>query len=321
MKLTFEVWPNMPWGRLEAAGPAWNSWGDKPLTWCAERIAEYGYDGIDVIFPKIREIPAEDYPAFAEEFPALLQDLGLEFGYIGAHSTFVSPRSFDREAGIATFKKAVDVASDLGASSVCTLLGDGYYDPPLNILLSRKDAWQQAVDAVSEVAAHAGERGVNVSIELLQGSIVNRVPLLKRLIKEVGRDNVRATVDTGTFYTTVKPFMSVPEAIKELGDLIDIVHVKDEIGFPSIAQTNHTWMGGGLVDFGEVYEALQDIGFTGYCSVEWEGWQAGGDIGVGEPAGLGLADFDRVAVEAKEYLEEFGYVPARNRDVAERKGE
>ena len=318
MKLTFEVWPNMPWGRLEAAGPAWNSWGDKPLTWCAERVAEYGYDGIDVIFGKIQEIPDDEYPAFAEEFPAKLRDLDLDFGYIGAHSTFVSPRHFDREAGIATFKKAVDAAADLGAKSVCTLLGDGYYDPPLNILLSRKDAWAQAVGAVGEVADHAAEKGVNVSIELLQGSIVNRVPLLLRLLEDVGRDNVKATVDTGTFYTTVKPFMGVKEAIREIGDLIDIVHVKDEIGFPSIAQTNHTWMGGGLVDFGEVREVLDEIGFGGYCSVEWEGWQVGGSIGVGEPAGLGLADFDRAAVEAKEFLEEFGYRAARDSQTSTR---
>jgi L-ribulose-5-phosphate 3-epimerase len=312
MKLTFEVWPNMPWGRLEAAGPAWNSWGDRPLVWCAERVAECGYDGIDVIFGKIQEIPEDEYPAFAEEFPARLRELGLEFGYIGAHSTFVSPRHFDRERGIAGFKKAVDAAADLGASSVCTLLGDGYYDPPLNILLSRKDAWAQAVGAVGEVATYAADKGVNVSIELLQGSIVNRVPLLLRLIDEVDRENVRATVDTGTFYTTVKPFVGVKEAIMELGDLIDIVHVKDEIGLPSIAQTNHTWMGGGLVDFAETREALEEIGFSGYCSVEWEGWQVGGSIGVGEPAGLGLADFDRVVVEAKEYLEEFGYRSMRD---------
>jgi sugar phosphate isomerase/epimerase len=266
MKLTFEVWPNMPWGRLEAAGPAWNSWGDKPLGWCAERIAECGYDGIDVIFPKILQ---EDYPSFVEEFPAKLRELGLEFGYIGAHSTFVSPRHFDRERGIASFKQAVDAAADLGAKSVCTLLGDGYYDPPLNILLSRKDAWAQAVGAVDEVAAHAADKGVNVSIELLQGSIVNRVPLLLRLIEEVDRDNVRATVDTGTFYTTVKPFMDVKEAIREIGDLIDLVHVKDEIGLPSIVQTNHTWMGGGLVDFGEVREALDEIGFS--ATAAWSG--------------------------------------------------
>ena len=130
--------------------------------------------------------------------------------------------------------------------------------------------------------------------------------------------NMRAfllTVDTGTFYTTVKPFMSVPDAIRELGDRIDVVHVKDEIGLPSIMQTNHTWFGGGLVDFQEVYEALEDIGFTGFCSVEWEGWQVGGTIGVGEPAGIGLADFDRAAIEAREFLEEFGFTAARNREA------
>ena len=76
MRLTFEVWPNMPWGRLEAAGPAWNSWGDKPLIWCAERVAEYGYDGIDVIFAKIQEIPEEEYPAFTEQFLDTYENLG-----------------------------------------------------------------------------------------------------------------------------------------------------------------------------------------------------------------------------------------------------
>jgi L-ribulose-5-phosphate 3-epimerase len=69
-----------------------------------------------------------------------------------------------------------------------------------------------------------------------------------------------------------------------------------------------------LVDFGQVRAALDEIGFSGYCSVEWEGWQVGGNIGVGEPAGLGLADFDRVAVKAKEFLEEFGFVPAHSQE-------
>lgn len=312
MKLTFEVWPNMPWGRLEAAGPAWNSWGDLPLDECARRIAAYGYDGIDVIFAKILEVPDKEYAAFRERFLSTLAELRLELGFIGQHSTFVSPRAFDRERGISTFKKAVDVAADLGATSVCSLLGDGYYDPPLSVLLSRSEAWRQAVEGVREVAAYAEDRGVQVSIELLQGSIVNRVHLLERLFEEVDKPNLRATVDTGTFYTTVKPFMPVGEAIRRLGDKIDIVHIKDEIGLPSIVHTNHTWFGGGLVDFSEVHDALEAIEFDGYVSVEWEGWQAGGSIGVGEPGGVGLADFDRAAVEAKEFLEEFGFRSRRD---------
>ncbi|MEE6308829.1 MULTISPECIES: sugar phosphate isomerase/epimerase [Plantactinospora] len=313
MKISFEVWPNMPWGRLEAAGPAWNSWGDKPATWCVEQTAKYGYDGVDFIFAKLLEAPKAEYDQQLRDVRATAERVGIDIGYLGHHTTFVSPREFDRERGIESFKKALDAAAVLGAKSVCTLIGDGYYDPPLNVLLSRKDAWRQCREAITEVAAHASTLGLNVSIELLQGTILNRVELIERMFDEVGASNLRMTMDTGAFYVAVKPFMNVKQAIKRLGPYIDIVQIKDEVGLPTIVHCNHIWFGGGLVDFRETYEALAEINFDGYVSVEWEGWQVGGNIGVGEPAGVGLADFDRVAEESLEYLMEFGFVPRRSR--------
>jgi sugar phosphate isomerase/epimerase len=199
----------------------------------------------------------------------------------------------------------------LGAKSVVTLIGDGYYDPPLNVLLSRKDAWRQCREAITEVAQHASGLGLNVSIELLQGTILNRVELIERMFDEIGAENLRMTMDTGAFYVAVKPFMNVKQAIKRLGPYIDVVQIKDEVGLPTIVNTNHIWFGGGLVDFRETFEALAEIDFEGYVSVEWEGWQVGGNIGVGEPAGVGLADFDRVAEESLEFLGEFGFTPQR----------
>ena len=311
MKLNLEVWPNMPWGRLEAAGPAWNSWGDKPPAWCAERVARYGYDGVDFLFAKLLELGEEDFDAELRRLRGTIEEAGLGIGFVAHHTTFVSPREFDRRRGIDSFKRAVDAAAALGAASACTLIGDGYYDPPLNVLLSRKEAWRQCREAIEEVAEHASGAGVNVSIELLQGTILNRVELIERMLDEVGAPNLRVTVDTGTFYTTVKPFMPVKEAIARLGDRIDIVHVKDEVGLPTIVGTNHIWLGGGVVDFRETFEALAAIDFQGPVSVEWEGWQVGGSIGVGEPAGIGLADFDRVAEESLEFLAEFGFAPQR----------
>ncbi|MDW5325023.1 sugar phosphate isomerase/epimerase family protein [Plantactinospora sp. KLBMP9567] len=313
MKISFEVWPNMPWGRLEAAGPAWNSWGNKPATWCVEQTAKYGYDGVDFIFAKLLEVPKAEYDQQLLDVRATAERVGIDIGYLGHHTTFVSPREFDRERGIESFKKALDAAAVLGAKSVCTLIGDGYYDPPLNVLLSRKDAWRQCREAITEVAAHASKLGLNVSIELLQGTILNRVELIERMFDEVGASNLRMTMDTGAFYVAVKPFMNVKQAIKRLGPYIDIVQIKDEVGLPTIVHCNHIWFGGGLVDFRETYEALAEINFDGYVSVEWEGWQVGGNIGVGEPAGVGLADFDRVAEESLEYLMEFGFVPRRSR--------
>lgn len=61
MTISFEVWPNMPGGRLEAAGPAWNSWDDKSPEWCARKVAEYGYDGVDYLFGHVLNGPKETY--------------------------------------------------------------------------------------------------------------------------------------------------------------------------------------------------------------------------------------------------------------------
>ena len=313
MKINFEVWPNMPWGRLEAAGPAWNSWGDKPSPWAVEKVAEYGYDGVDFLLGHLMNGPKEEYEKNLADTRAAAERAGIDIGYVAHHTTFVSAREYDRERGVESFKKALDAAKALGAKSAVTLLGDGYYDPPLNVLLSRKEAWRQAKEAITEVADYAASLDLNVSIELLQGTILNKVELVERMFDEIGASNLRMTMDTGAFYVAVKPFMDVKTAVKRLAPYIDIVQIKDEVGLPTIVNTNHIWFGGGLVDFQETLEALHEIDFDGYVSVEWEGWQVGGPIGVGEPAGIGLADFDRVAEESLEFLREYGFTTARER--------
>ncbi|MBB6729614.1 sugar phosphate isomerase/epimerase family protein [Cohnella zeiphila] len=311
LKMSFEIWPNMPWGRLEICGPAWNSWGDKPLDWCVRQIAGYGYEGFDVIFPKIMELRPHEYDDAVVKVKKAMDETGLAFSSIGCHTTFVSPRYFDRENGIAKFKRAIDSAADMGAETVVTLVGDGYYDPPLYNLMTRKEVWNQVVSATREVADYAAGKGIDVSIELIQGTIINSVDAMLKLLELVDRPNVYCCVDVGTFYTTVKPRMPIRDAILKLGDRIKVTHVKDEVGFPNIMQSQHVWFGGGYADFREMADALKETGYKHYNSVEWEAWQAGGLYGVGEPSGIGLADFDRVAEEALEYLEEFGWGKAR----------
>lgn len=308
MKMSFEIWPNMPWGRLDNCGPAWNSWGDKPLDWCIRRIASYGYDGFDVVYPKLEEIRPENHDEEVAKIKKAMEETGLVFSSIGCHTTFVSYRWFDRERGIARFKKAIDWAQELNCDDVTTLVGDGYYDPPLYNLITREDAWEQVISATKEVCEYALDKGVKVSIELIQGTIINSVEAMERLFKEVNMPNLYCCIDTGTWYTTVKPKMAIPEAVKRIGgDRIRMIHVKDEVGFPNIIQSQHVWFGGGYVDFREMAEALKSVGYDGYCTVEWEAWQAGGLFGVGEPSCIGLTDFDRVAKEARPFLLDQGW--------------
>jgi len=88
-----------------------------------------------------------------------------------------------------------------------------------------------------------------------------------------------------------------------VGNKINHVHAKDITGV--IGSWNMCWYGGGMVNFEEFAQALRSINYNDYICVEWEGWFRGGLFGHGEPSGVGLSDFDRVAIEAKSFLEKY----------------
>lgn len=60
------------------------------------------------------------------------------------------------------FKRAIDVAADLGAGMVSITSGWGFLDE------SREAAWDRSVRMLSTLGSYAGERGVTLALEALQ---------------------------------------------------------------------------------------------------------------------------------------------------------
>ena len=77
LKLSMEVWANMPWGRLEICGCAVNSWGKLRLCELVHKVKEHGYTGMDVVFSKIQEIPPEKYDSELAAFKQALDETGV----------------------------------------------------------------------------------------------------------------------------------------------------------------------------------------------------------------------------------------------------
>jgi L-ribulose-5-phosphate 3-epimerase len=299
MKLSFEVWPNNPYPEDMTVGVCQNSWGDRPIEWCVDRVAEHGYEGVDFFFDRLLELPDHEYDRLAATLGGYSREKGLAIASIGAHHLALTPRSRDRAAQVSIMKKAIDLAASIGAGTVVAYVA-GYYNPPTYKLMSRTEATRVLVDLVKECAEYSGERGLTFSLEPHQETLINTPETTLDVIDRVGLDNVRVTMDFGGVELGMKPHLPVVEAFRAFGSLINHVHAKDIAGV--IGRWNMCWFGGGLVDFPTYAAALREIGYDGFVCVEWEGWFKGGGEGCGDIPEAGLVDMDRVAVEAREFL-------------------
>ncbi|MGZ8761185.1 MAG: sugar phosphate isomerase/epimerase family protein [Aeromicrobium sp.] len=299
MKLSFEIWPNDPYPGDTTVGTCTNSWGDRPIEWCVDRVAEAGYQGVDFFFDRFLELPGSECDRLAATLGGYVKSKGMEVASIGAHHLLLTPRAWDRAERVAITKRAIDLAAKIGARTVAAYIA-GYYNPPTYKLMSRREATDAIVDMIRECAEYAGERGLTFSIEPHQETFINTPAATLEVIDRVALENVRVTLDFGGVELGMKPFMSVADAFKSFAGVLNHVHAKDITGVTG--RWNMCWFGGGLVDFAAYAKALRDIGYSDYVCVEWEGWFNGGLLGCGDIAEPGLADMDRVAVEALEFL-------------------
>ncbi len=301
MELSFGIWPNDPY-QMASVGVATNSWGNKPIAWCVERAVGYGYKAVDFIDKMFFDLTEKELEQTLDDLIKLSQEKKVVFASMGSHHILLTPHSYITKGQISNVKRAIDIASRIGVRTVVSYI-DGYYNPPTYILFTRNQAKDLFVDMVRECADYAGEKGLDFSIEPHQETLINLPDITLELIEKIGRKNVKVTIDFGGLYVGMKPHIPVKEAISQLGSYINHVHAKDITG--TVGNWNMCWFGGGVVNFKECAEALKTINYQGYIGVEWEGWFRGGPEGVGDIAHNGLADFDRVAVEAKEFLEPF----------------
>ena len=131
--------------------------------------------------PSSRRSRDDEYPAFADEFPAASARARPRSSATSARTRPSSPRatSTARPASRPS-KTAIDAAAHLGAelrlhAARRRLLRPAAEHPAV----AARTRGRRPSARSSEVADHAADQGVNVSVELLQGSIVNRVALLR----------------------------------------------------------------------------------------------------------------------------------------------
>ena len=219
---------------------------------------EKGIDAIEVRLHKgntffdLSEEEVMVAKAYLEDMQITITDLGTGIAL------------FDYEPDkILAAKSAVDLALMVNTNSIRLFLGQ------FKTRFSEKSKfnYEGIVESLKEICQYASEKGVEIWIETHNEFSTGKV--LKELIEDVGYNNIKVIWDI------IHPieFGELPqETLKYLGDRIAHVHIKDGIRpeDPDLLNYIYCKLGEGELPIKEIVNLLEESGYEGYYSLEWE---------------------------------------------------
>ena len=249
-----------------------------PIPEGIRKAREVGADGIQ-IYVVDGEMSAEQLDAGARaDLKTLIQDNGLEIsalcGDLGGHGFQIAAENPDK---VRRSKAIVDLAVDLGTTVVTTHIGVVPDD-------SASPIYAHQLDACRQLGQYAEDHGVAFAIETGPETAVT----LKAFLEDVGSKGVGVNLDPANLIMVLND--DPVAAVYTLKDHIVHTHAKDGVQYrpcdpvqvyASFAEGgieglnigelfNELPLGEGAVDWDAYLQALRDIGYRGYLTVERE---------------------------------------------------
>lgn len=216
------------------------------------RLARYGYDGVDFV--------GEPATTDAKRIKELLARYGIEASSICAIYTperdLVSSNENIRKNAVSYVKSCVDFASAIGAKGISvTPTACMKIHPEADL----KTEWAWAVQGIREAGKYALEKGIRLTLEAwnrYETYLVNRLEQSLAMVKEIDLPSVGCMGDT--YHMNIEE-TDIADAFRLVGDKLYYVHIAD---------SNRAAPGRGHIDFKSIAQALKDINYEGFISME-----------------------------------------------------
>lgn len=246
------------------------------LEQAAEKMKEYGYDGVDwrvTAIPTDPEILAEA-PSYwrnnvctvdidkvdelADEVGAIAKKYGLE---VNALATYLE--SSDAPEKI---EKCMIAAKKMGCARI--RVNARKYDPEKGY----NKLFAEDVAGFTMVQELAKKHGVKADFEMHMGTIVPSASAARRLASYFDPKYIGVIYDTGN--TIYEGYEEYKMALEILGPYLDLVHIKNakwvkkEVDGKEKYAADWAPFTDGHADFERVFKALKEIGYDGYVTFE-----------------------------------------------------
>ena len=254
-------------------------------------IGELGFEGIELIISAREDVPSYWTDAKIDQLKKQLERNKLVVSQFVLFQPVVegltSLRAGEREESLDYFTTGCRIGKKLGAPMINIVApwarevgqGQGYIPRYYEIAKPKEDqkyrlkinpkfdfdaVWQQWVTTVRALLERGKSHGLKLSIEHHTHCLIEDANAFLRLWDAVPDPALGYNLDTGwTLLQREYP----PVAVHKVGRHLMNLHIRDIDGlmrsFPPVGQ--------GVMDFAGVAEALKQIGFSGFLSLEQDG--------------------------------------------------
>ena len=224
--------------------------------------SEVGYDGVELapftLAPSVVDLKESDRKRIKDQ----ADEAGIEI--VGLHWLLVSPEGLYithpdadiRKKTIDYFHELIHCTADLGGDHM--ILGSPKQRDVMEGV-TYDQAWGYATDFLKAIAPTAEKRGVVLGFEPLAPVETNFVQTAEeaiRLVEPIGSPNVQIMLDVKAMSSESK---AIPDIIRDSNKWVSHFHAND---------ANLRGPGFGDVDFHPIADALKDIDFDGWVSIE-----------------------------------------------------
>jgi sugar phosphate isomerase/epimerase len=112
---------------------------------------------------------------------------------------------------------------------------------------------------------------MNLAVEAVWGMFCHDYYSLRPLIDHYDSDYLGVNLDPS--HDVLAGNLDVGWIVKSWGNKIKHVHLKDAVGIPVLGKFIFPLLGEGNVDWTPFFKALEEIGYDGYLSVEFESFK------------------------------------------------
>lgn len=242
----------------------------------AQKMKEYGYDGVDwrvTAIPTDPQILAEE-PSYwrnnictvdiekvdeiADEVREIARKYGLE---VNALATYL-----ESSDSLEKIEKCMIAAKKMGCSRIRVNARKYDAEKGYNVLFS------EDVAGFTKVQELAKKHGVKADFEMHMGTIVPSASAARRLASYFDPEYIGVIYDTGN--VIYEGYEEYKMALEILGPYLDLVHIKNakwvkkEIDGKEKYVADWAAFTDGHADFEKVFRALKEIGYDGYVTFE-----------------------------------------------------